>query len=81
MKMKKLLALGIAFLLCASCVMSVSAQHAGALGYGAEWSGYTSTSVTNFRDVPSTHWAVNSIDRVIAKGWMEGYPDNSFHPD
>lgn len=76
---KKLLAAAAALTMFISG--SAFAQHSGTLGYGDEWENYESVSVTSFRDVPQGHWAYDAIDRVVAKGWFEGYPDNTFHPN
>ena len=27
------------------------------------------------------HWAEQSIEKAIANGWVNGYPDKSFKPD
>ena len=34
-----------------------------------------------FGDVPETHWAVGYINSAVKKGWVSGFPDNSFRPD
>lgn len=34
-----------------------------------------------FGDVSSDHWATTAIDRVVAQGFMNGYPDGTFQPD
>jgi len=33
-----------------------------------------------FNDI-SGHWAANYINSAALKGWINGYPDGSFHPD
>ncbi|MCD7948498.1 MAG: S-layer homology domain-containing protein [Oscillospiraceae bacterium] len=38
------------------------------------------SAVTTFTDI-SAHWAQDDIERVAARGWIEGYPDGSFRPD
>ncbi len=35
----------------------------------------------SFSDVPSTHWAYESILKAEKLGWIKGYPDNTFRPD
>lgn len=39
----------------------------------------TDTS-SNFTDI-SSHWAKNEIGIAANKGWINGYPDNTFRPD
>ena len=39
-----------------------------------------STSFTEIRDYEN-HWAKNSIERIMEKGIISGYPDGSFKPD
>ncbi len=34
-----------------------------------------------FPDVPSDHWAANSIGLAAGLGWVEGYDDGNFYPD
>ena len=42
----------------------------------------TATSfTTSFSDVPSTHWAVNSIATASSRGWISGYEGNVFKPE
>ncbi|MBQ3427171.1 MAG: S-layer homology domain-containing protein [Clostridia bacterium] len=72
--MKKILSIAIA------SVMLFS-NSALAIDYGSEWSGHTATSSTSFKDVPDGHWAKDNIDRVVAKGWFNGYEDGTFHPN
>lgn len=36
---------------------------------------------TQFRDVPSTHWASGAISLASSKGWITGYPDGTFGPN
>lgn len=38
------------------------------------------TSTVTLNDT-SGHWAEDSINRFIERGYIEGYPDGSFHPD
>ena len=35
----------------------------------------------NFPDVPENHWAYEYVDRLAARGIIEGYPDGSFGGD
>lgn len=35
-------------------------------------------SNTSFSDIPSGHWAAESVQRVVNSGIMSGYPDGSF---
>lgn len=35
----------------------------------------------NFTDVETSYWAADAIDQVVERGFMSGYPDNSFRPD
>lgn len=35
----------------------------------------------NFTDLEETHWAYEDIQKVANSGWLEGFPDNTFHPD
>jgi len=39
-----------------------------------------STGSNIFSDVPGSHWAVNYINSIYAKGWVNGYPDGTFRP-
>lgn len=34
-----------------------------------------------FVDVPATHWAASAIDQAQRKGFLGGYPDQTFRPD
>jgi hypothetical protein len=34
-----------------------------------------------FSDVPNNHWAVKYINSAAAKGWIQGYPDDTFKPE
>lgn len=52
-----------------------------ALEYGSEWNGYTGRNSVSFSDVSDDHWAKENINRAVSKGWFEGYPDGTFHPD
>ncbi|MFD0590622.1 S8 family serine peptidase [Paenibacillus sp. GCM10027627] len=40
-----------------------------------------SFSKPRFKDVSGSHWAKESIDKAVEKGWARGYPDGSFKPD
>jgi|GEM_PF-5741783 len=35
----------------------------------------------SFTDVPADYWAYDSINYAASRGWVKGYPDNSFKPD
>lgn len=35
----------------------------------------------SFKDVASSHWASDAIDRAVRQGWVTGFPDGSFKPD
>lgn len=61
--------------------LTVFAEHTTLDRYGQEWEGYTYYTQQRFRDVPPSHWAFNEIDRVVNKGWFDGYEDGTFHPD
>ena len=54
--------------------------NAFALEYAQEWDKYTSVSTVSFSDVQD-HWAKEEIARVVEKGWFNGYPDGTFHPN
>lgn len=36
---------------------------------------------TTFTDVPSSHWAYDSISQMVQRGVINGYTDGTFHPD
>lgn len=40
----------------------------------------TTTSTTDFKDVPSSYWAASSIQSIEGSGWLQGYPGGSFKP-
>lgn len=69
--------------LCALALAMVMALTIGAsaLGYGQEWASASTTATSSYTDVPTTHWAWDSIQRVSAKNWFSGYPDGSFRPN
>ncbi|MDD6483613.1 MAG: S-layer homology domain-containing protein [Clostridiales bacterium] len=71
----------IGIILSAALALSSISMSASALEYGSEWSGYTNDAKSAFSDVPSDHWASDNISRAVAKGWFDGYPDGSFHPN
>lgn len=52
-----------------------------AIDYGSEWAGYSQAAQASFSDVPADHWAYDNINRVVAKGWFDGYEDGTFHPN
>jgi hypothetical protein len=35
---------------------------------------------SSFSDVSETYWAKKYIDIAVQKGWVQGYPDNTFKP-
>ncbi|MFD2701484.1 S-layer homology domain-containing protein [Paenibacillus shunpengii] len=39
-----------------------------------------SAANSKFRDVPSTHWANQSISTAVEKGYFKGYSDGTFRP-
>jgi hypothetical protein len=39
------------------------------------------TDTNKFTDVADNHWAVKFINSAAAKGWIIGYPDNTFNPE
>lgn len=61
--------------------MAIGTYTAGALEYGDEWNDYTNSVQQRFTDVSSDYWAAENINRTVSKGWFEGYPDGTFHPD
>lgn len=40
-----------------------------------------STSKSDFKDVPNTHWAEKFISYAKQKGYISGYPDGNFRPE
>lgn len=50
------------------------------LGSFLGWTGpvRAQTQVTPFTDLPADHWAYDSVQRLIQKGILSGYPDGSF---
>ena len=38
-------------------------------------------SYGTYKDVPTTHWAYNAVERCSASNWFSGYPDGTFRPD
>ena len=38
-------------------------------------------AVNTFSDVSAKHWAASSIAVCVKMGWINGYPDGTFHPD
>ena len=40
-----------------------------------------STSKSDFKDVPNTHWAEKFIAYAKQKGYISGYPDGNFRPE
>lgn len=38
-------------------------------------------SEMKFSDLPSSHWAYNSVSEMVRKGVIEGYPDGTFRPE
>ena len=37
--------------------------------------------VLQFNDLPRTYWAHNTINTMVARGYIQGYPDGSFMPE
>jgi S-layer homology domain. len=33
------------------------------------------------KDLPTSNWAAPLVYAAIAKGWISGYPDGTFHPN
>ncbi len=53
-----------------------------ALGYGEEYIGYPGGGASQqYRDVPETHWAFQSIATCSPRTWFTGYPDGTFRPE
>ena len=44
-------------------------------------SGWTLTAAGKFEDLDNTYWASNSIARMSALGYIDGYEDNTFRAD
>ncbi|MGL4362621.1 MAG: S-layer homology domain-containing protein [Cellulosilyticaceae bacterium] len=42
---------------------------------------FLETSDISFSDIPLTHWAFPLLSSANAKGWITGYPDNTFKPE
>lgn len=40
----------------------------------------TTTSNTDFKDVPASYWAASSIQSIEGSGWLQGYPGGNFKP-
>ncbi len=74
--MKKFLALVLTLALCLGL-----AAPALALAYGEEYAGYTAGGSQQYRDVPDTHWAYQSIATCSQRTWFNGYPDGTFRPE
>ncbi len=72
---KRLLSLALA--LCLSLGLAAPAL---ALSYGEEYAGYTADVAQLYRDVPSDHWAAQSIATCSQRTWFNGYPDGTFRP-
>lgn len=41
----------------------------------------TSSTISSFKDVPTTHWAHNAIEASVANGYFKGYSDGTFRPN
>ena len=41
----------------------------------------TKKSIGGFPDVSNEYWARESIETVLAEGWITGYPDGTFRPE
>lgn len=77
---KKVLAFAMAAAMLLSTT-SVFAEHSTLTGWGQEWENYSYSPTQKFKDVPPSHWAFDEIDRVVNKGWFNGYEDGTFHPN
>ena len=69
-----------------SAVMAVSPLSAFAADVsGADMnnkdSADTASTASAFSDVKTDHWAYDSINTAVKKGWVYGYPDGTFRPD
>ena len=47
----------------------------------AHFDNLTFTDSNKFTDVADNHWAVKYINSAAAKGWIVGYPDDTFKPE
>ena len=70
--------LSLALALCLSLGLAAPAL---ALAYGEEYIGYDSTVSQQYRDVPESHWAAQSIATCSQRTWFNGYPDGTFRPE
>lgn len=43
--------------------------------------GYEASGASSFTDVASTHWAAGEIATAARLGYINGYPDGTFHPE
>ena len=77
--MKKRL-LSLALSLCLSLGLAAPTP-ALALAYGEEYTGYDSAATQQYRDVPESHWAAQSIATCSQRTWFNGYPDGTFRPE
>ena len=75
---KRLLSLALA--LCLSLGLAAPTP-ALALAYGEEYTGYDSAATQQYRDVPESHWAAQSIATCSQRTWFNGYPDGTFRPE
>lgn len=66
-----------------SAVMAVSPLSAFAADVsGADMNNKGSAGTASaFSDVKTDHWAYDSINTAVKKGWVYGYPDGTFRPD
>jgi len=74
--MKKVVSVLLAVLVSVMCCLP-----AFGLEYGEEWSNYSASQQATYKDVPTTHWAYNAVERASATKWFSGYPDKTFRPD
>ena len=40
-----------------------------------------STFAVSFSDLQSNHWAYDAVNKLVAAGIVEGFPDGTFRPD
>ena len=43
--------------------------------------GLVEEKIVTFSDVTENHWAYAEIEKALAKGYISGFPDNTFRPD
>lgn len=40
-----------------------------------------SSEPLTFKDMDASHWAAGHVSKVVAQGWVKGFPDNTFRPN